>query len=546
MMIIFDNKMKRFVIGILISFVFLFSVLAETPESVETEDDYGEPITLHLGDDYDISLEELDNNPMELPVGTRIVVASYDDYVSFFVDSYDYALDYDYVQDDDETVDYNIAYYYSFQDDPEGSDLFQGCIITLEASYNSNKRQPSHDANTIDDYTGIIRTVGSWIATANLENGELEIYPKERPSNVLYDATASTNLENVTVSLNQETNIPANATIYLTINPNGQNLDYNTLLHWSKIEKISGPTRKDGKDIFTFKKASEDSDQVTISLNSIPAHTHSFSYSVSGATLTATCSDEDCDFHSTPAILTVTSTQTVSTALAAFNTATGLSATAGDVLYNGNNTIPTTPGLYTQTVEITAEEGKNYTLTFPRKLLVLSEDADNSTALTVAAGATSVDVRILRTFKAGYNTLCLPFALTESEISSALSGATISKPSASSGRKAGNITKMTTEVATAISSGGVYIVHFASTPANWAIANTLFENKVITASVTPVTLTGTNTTVKTTYSVLSDSNKLTPGNKKQLFIKDGGNGFTYPKTADDTKLKGFRAWFERE
>ena len=291
--------------------------------------------------------------------------------------------------------------------------------------------------------------------------------------------------------------------------------------------------------------ASAISDVITAEVTT-PNHIHSFSYSVSGATLTATCSEEGCELPSNSATLTVTSTQTVSTALAAFNTATGLSATAGDVLYEGNNTIPTTPGLYTQTVVITAEEGKSYTLTFPRKLLVLSEDADNSTALTDAAGETAVDVRILRTFKAGYNTLCLPFALTESEISSALSGATISKPSASSGTKAGNITKMTTEVATAISSGGVYIVHFASTPANWAIANTLFENKVITASVTPVSLTGTNTTVKATFSVLSAETMLTPGNKKQLFIKDGGNGFTYPKTGDDTKLKGFRAWFERE
>lgn len=549
----YENRNIQWVLIICLLFIFSLPVFSETPESVTVFNyDTGEDATYYLGADYDITITELTEglgNALELPVGTRILIN--EEYDSYIIDSYDIALDEQYATGEDPIFP---AYYYS-----ELYNIYQGCIVTLPPSYQSNAKRVGNDVSdiTLPDENGdngpLIETIGSWMVTRWTPTdgfGTLEIYPKERPSSIRYSASASTNLENdVTVSLNQETEIPANATIYLTINPNGQTLDYNTLLQYTNIEKLTGPTYKNGKVIFTFKKATENNLPVSITLEAT-SHTHNFEYTVgtggNANTLTATCIEDGCELPSNSTTLTVTSTQTVSTVLAAFNTATGLSATAGSLQFNENSTIPTTPGLYTQTVAITVEAGKTYNLTFPRKLLVLSEDADNSDALTSAANETAVDVRIARTFKTGYNTLCLPFALSASEISSVLSGANISKPTSSGASKAGNITKMSTEAATAISAGGVYIVHFASTPANWAIANTLFENKVITASVTPVTLTDTNTTVKTTYSVLSDSNKLTPGNKKQLFIKDGGNGFTYPKTADDTKLKGFRAWFERE
>ncbi|MCR4953954.1 MAG: InlB B-repeat-containing protein [Treponema sp.] len=195
--------------------------------------------------------------------------------------------------------------------------------------------------------------------------------------------------------------------------------------------------------------------------------------------------------------------------------------------------IPTEVGVYAQNVVLTVG-GKDYTLTFPRKLLVLDENADNTAAIEAAAEEESVDISITRTFGANFNSICLPFSLTTEELIAL--GVKAYEPSTVTDKGSLRF-KFTTEEVASCEAGKPYLIKFSET-GTWE--SQIFANKTIVKVPVIVDLSGL--TVKGTFAPVASPKA---GDKTKLVLKAGGNGFTYIKVCDETQLRAFRAWFEQ-
>ncbi len=175
------------------------------------------------------------------------------------------------------------------------------------------------------------------------------------------------------------------------------------------------------------------------------------------------------------------------------------------------------------------------------KTLELANDADNSTAIAASNNDQPFSVTLTgRTLTTGgnWNTLCLPFSLTASQIaSSPLAGATIKELDAANtslNTATGALTLAFTE-ATAITAGKPYIVKW-TTGDN--ITNPVFNNVTIDATApTEVTSTDGNVKFVGQYSPFT----IDDSNINSILYVASGNKIGYSKSA--RTLKSFRAHF---
>ncbi|MBQ4237649.1 MAG: hypothetical protein II716_12550, partial [Treponema sp.] len=259
----------------------------------------------------------------------------------------------------------------------------------------------------------------------------------------------------------------------------------------------------------------------------------------SGNTLTATKTGESRSHY-----LKITDRSTLASVISAFNAETGLTAVNGSIIYGNepdtSEVVPSAPGLYTQSVPITVDDengqisGTPVTLIFPRRILVLSESADNSTAINSVQPGTSVDVAVTRTFGPNVNSLCLPFDLTSAELSAL--GVPVYKPIATAENGAAKI-KFSAIRTISCEAGKPYLVNCASA-GSWNAK--IFENKTIVKDPVDVTLPGV-----AFRGTFSQTQSPEAGDKTKLVIKAGGTGFSYIAPGDTTSLRAFRAWFEQ-
>ena len=154
---------------------------------------------------------------------------------------------------------------------------------------------------------------------------------------------------------------------------------------------------------------------------STQTHTHNFTFIMNdeGNALTATCAHNDgktCDLASSNYQATLTLSPSVDTYyrpnstysaklnLGAFNTATGLNATATDITYVNNttsdnlgSTAPTTAGNYTASVTVTVG-GKDYTLSTDFKVNAENSINNNIRQISVSKTSAANDEEITITF----------------------------------------------------------------------------------------------------------------------------------------------------
>ena len=176
--------------------------------------------------------------------------------------------------------------------------------------------------------------------------------------------------------------------------------------------------------------------------------------------------------------------------------------------------------------------------------LMLANDADNTDAINYYGQSFSTDVTLADrtlTKDGNWNTLCLPFALTSSQIAaSPLAGATIKKLDASSSSLADGTLTLAFTDASSIEAGKPYIVKWEET--SGSVENPLFEGVTITAT-TPTAVEfsnayGPNCKFVGQFSPFT----IDADNKDKIIMLGSGNKLGYSQNA--RTLRTFRAHFE--
>ena len=189
----------------------------------------------------------------------------------------------------------------------------------------------------------------------------------------------------------------------------------------------------------------------------------------------------------------------------------------------------TPSGLSAQNYAITYQKG---TLTVSLASLTLYDNADNNDAISevVTNYGSKADVTLSgRTLTAGqWNTLCLPFSLSSSQIAASFGDGTAVK-TLSSYANNGTTVKVTFIDAAEIEAGKPYIVK----PTN-DVVNPVFADVTISTTMTDVTVDGA--TFKGTYRPVA----LPANNKRRLFLAN--NTLWYP--TDELTVRTCRAYFE--
>ena len=189
----------------------------------------------------------------------------------------------------------------------------------------------------------------------------------------------------------------------------------------------------------------------------------------------------------------------------------------------------TPSGLSAQNYAITYQKG---TLTVSLASLTLYDNADNNDAISevVTNYGSKADVTLSgRTLTAGqWNTLCLPFSLSSSQIAASFGDGTAVK-TLSSYANNGTTVKVTFIDAAEIEAGKPYIVK----PTN-DVVNPVFADVTISTTMTDVTVDGA--TFKGTYRPVA----LPANNKRRLFLAN--NTLWYPPAS--LNVRTCRAYFE--
>ena len=176
--------------------------------------------------------------------------------------------------------------------------------------------------------------------------------------------------------------------------------------------------------------------------------------------------------------------------------------------------------------------GEGTPLTFNGTVsLDLTEAASNASYLGLANGQ-SVDVNLDRSFtSASYNTICLPFALANSQLQS-IFGSTYDLEEFDSSNLDGEELVLTFNKVTYLTAGKPYLIQPAANVANPSFAG------VTISTTSPVDQT--SDTYISFHGVFNPT-ELEGGNKNLLFL-GAANELFYPATTD--YLNGFRAYFE--
>ncbi len=163
----------------------------------------------------------------------------------------------------------------------------------------------------------------------------------------------------------------------------------------------------------------------------------------------------------------------------------------------------------------------------------LSQATDNSTFISANNGLV-YDITLGRTMNAGgWNTFCVPFDISSSQITSKFGAGTLVRTLGSSAFNSStkeltlNFTK-----ATSIQAGKPYLVYLGR---GSNVVNPTFED------VTIVSGTTTKTTTYANFMPVMNPTSLTGGDKSILFVT-GGDKLTYPSSTGN--INGFRAYFQ--
>jgi len=177
------------------------------------------------------------------------------------------------------------------------------------------------------------------------------------------------------------------------------------------------------------------------------------------------------------------------------------------------------------------------------KPLELANYADNTTAINNNKGVMSKVTLSGRTLlkNGDWNTLCLPFSLTEEQIAaSPLAGATIMELLSTSNLNSEGKLTLNFQDATAITAGKPYMVKWTPTTDN--LTNPVFNNVTIDNTVNDVSFIGGS--FKGTYAPL----EITDANRNEVLLLATGNKLGYAKTdrtvANGKALGTCRAYFE--
>ncbi|MBQ7698682.1 MAG: fibronectin type III domain-containing protein [Paludibacteraceae bacterium] len=176
--------------------------------------------------------------------------------------------------------------------------------------------------------------------------------------------------------------------------------------------------------------------------------------------------------------------------------------------------------------------GEGTPLTFNGAVyLDLTEAASNATYLSLANGHT-VDVNLSRSFtSASYNTICLPFALTNTQLKS-IFGSPYDLEEFDSSALDGEELVLTFNKVTSLTAGKPYLIQPAANVANPSFAG------VTISTTSPVDQT--SDTYISFHGVFNPTS-LEGGNKNLLFL-GAANELFYPAATDN--INGFRAYFE--
>ena len=210
----------------------------------------------------------------------------------------------------------------------------------------------------------------------------------------------------------------------------------------------------------------------------------------------------------------------------------------GQSLYNGSEVLSGT---------ITDMSKLNGKTLRPYKTITLADAADNSSTIREWNGSVA-DVTLqgrTLTKDGNWNTLCLPFSLTEEQIAaSPLAGATIKEMATTSNLDANGVLTLNFSTVTAIEAGTPYIIKWTTTGDN--IVNPTFSGVTI-SSTTPtavvsndkkVTFVGQYSPFSIVESGATGSNQ---GNKNEILLMTKGNKIGYSK--NPRTLNCFRCHF---
>ena len=206
------------------------------------------------------------------------------------------------------------------------------------------------------------------------------------------------------------------------------------------------------------------------------------------------------------------------------NTFNQYSVTGGGSLANPTTNTPTLT---------MADADQTINALWTENAATLSQTTDNSSFISANNGLV-YDITLGRTMNAGgWNTFCVPFEISSSQIESVFGSGTEVRELGSSdfdeGTKA--LTLNFTE-ATSIQAGKPYLVYLGS---GSNVVNPTFED------VTIVSGTTTKTTDYANFMPVMNPTSLTGGDKSILFVT-GGNKLTYPSSTGN--INGFRAYFQ--
>ena len=169
----------------------------------------------------------------------------------------------------------------------------------------------------------------------------------------------------------------------------------------------------------------------------------------------------------------------------------------------------------------------------------IGQDMDNTEIIKYLKGHTNVSINLDRTIQTGgYNTICLPFAVSASKLKSTFGNDVVLKRLASSTYENGVLT-LHLEDATSIEAGKPYLIYVEATKS----LNPGFDGVTwMSFSSDEPTLTTTETTYCDFVPVFN-STKLQNDNKNILFLI-GNNQLRYPDSSKYTAdMRGLRAYF---
>ena len=219
------------------------------------------------------------------------------------------------------------------------------------------------------------------------------------------------------------------------------------------------------------------------------------------------------------------------------STKTDLTDNISYALFETSSTTPTTEKFQINTDGVASEQ-RFICLVQASVTITLDENVNNSDLLTPwQTSGEQVNVQLIRSLTPGmYNTFCLPFDLTEQEVTETF-GAEAKVAKFTNGTLSED--KQTLEIefenCTTIEAGTPYLIQPTQ-----GMTNPTFYNRVIQETAADGESFSPQSAVE--YLGIINPHQLAAGNKKYLFLQ-ANNTLTWSKAGDTSSMKGMRGYF---